>query len=218
MKAGARISPCTVTVLAAAMSAWTSIAQVASGQQTKPAVGPSATSESQTLIDVNSADAKTLSTLPGVGATIAQRIIDGRPYHSFADLAKVQGLSQAKVDALKGQLIIGPDTKREKPRNAATTATNTSNASVKAKPEAEKPSIKSAASSAKLAPGEKININTASADELDRLPGIGITKAKAIIDYRTQNGPFKTLEDIQKVKGIKAGGFDKLKDHIKLAN
>lgn len=218
MKAGLPISFCTVTVLAAAMSAWTSFAAVASAQQAKPAVGASARPESQTLIDVNSADAKTLSTLPGVGPTIAQRIIDGRPYHSFADLSKVQGLSQAKVDALKGHVIIGPDAKREKPRSTATIATNSSTASVKPKAEAEKPSSKSGASSAKLAPGEKININTASADELDRLPGIGKTKAKAIIDYRTQNGPFKTPEDIQKVKGIKAGGFAKLKDHIKLAN
>ena len=218
MKAGTHISRRTLTTLAIAVSACCHFSPVASGQQAKPAVGASARPESRTLIDVNSADARTLSTLPGVGPTIAQRIIDGRPYHSFADLAKVQGLNQAKVDALKGHVIIGSDLKREKPRNTATTATNSSTASVKAKPEAEAPSIKSGASSAKLAPSEKININTASADELDRLPGIGKTKAKAIIDYRTQNGPFKTLEDIQKVKGIKEGGFSKIKDHIKLAN
>jgi competence protein ComEA len=68
-----------------------------------------------------------------------------------------------------------------------------------------------------LAPGAataKININTASAEELDKLPGIGPAIAKAIIDYRTQNGPFKQIEDINAVKGIGDALFEKIKDQI----
>jgi competence protein ComEA len=76
----------------------------------------------------------------------------------------------------------------------------------------------SSSSAKKLAPGEKININTASAEELDRLPGIGKSKAQAIIDYRNQNGDFKSLEDIQKVKGIKSGEYSKIKDFIELSD
>ena len=63
-----------------------------------------------------------------------------------------------------------------------------------------------------------ININKATAEELDRLPGIGPAKAKAIIDYRNANGDFKTNEDIQKVKGIKAGEFSKIRDYIRLTD
>ena len=59
-------------------------------------------------------------------------------------------------------------------------------------------------------PGEKININTASKDELDVLPGIGPVRAQAIIDGR----PFKTIEDVMKVKGIKEVEFGKIKDMI----
>ena len=66
----------------------------------------------------------------------------------------------------------------------------------------------------KLAPGTKININTASAEELDKLPEIGPVKAQAIVEYRKANGPFKSAEDIEKVKGIKEGTFAKIKDFI----
>lgn len=59
-----------------------------------------------------------------------------------------------------------------------------------------------------------ININTATLDELDLLPGIGPSIAQAIIDYRTANGPFKTIEDINAVKGIGDALFAKIKDSI----
>ena len=57
-----------------------------------------------------------------------------------------------------------------------------------------------------------VNINTATAAELEALPGIGPAKAKAIVAYRQQNGQFKTVEDLKKVKGIGEGIFSKLKD------
>jgi competence protein ComEA len=59
-----------------------------------------------------------------------------------------------------------------------------------------------------------VNINTATKEQLDALPGIGPVKAQAIIDYRNANGPFKTPADIMKVKGIKDGEFAKIKDQI----
>lgn len=58
------------------------------------------------------------------------------------------------------------------------------------------------------------DINTASASELKNLPGIGDTRAKAIIAYREANGPFKTINDIKNVDGIKDGIFEGLKDLI----
>lgn len=59
-----------------------------------------------------------------------------------------------------------------------------------------------------------ININTANQDALMALPGIGETKAQAIIDYRTQHGPFTAPEDLMKVSGIGPATYDKLKDLI----
>jgi len=62
--------------------------------------------------------------------------------------------------------------------------------------------------------GGKVNINTATAEELDALPGIGPSIAQRIIDYRTTNGPFRSIEEIKNVKGIGDITFEKLKDKI----
>jgi competence protein ComEA len=67
---------------------------------------------------------------------------------------------------------------------------------------------------APAAAAEMININTASVEELDKLPGIGPSIAKAIIDYRTTKGPFKQIEDINEVKGIGDALYAKIKDQI----
>lgn len=63
-------------------------------------------------------------------------------------------------------------------------------------------------------PASPVNINTASKEELAALPGIGDTKAQAILDYRTANGPFQTIEDLEKVKGIKDATFGKIKAYV----
>ena len=65
---------------------------------------------------------------------------------------------------------------------------------------------------------EKININTASAEELMQLKGIGSSHAASIIAYREKNGPFKTPEDLIKVPRIGQKTFEKNKDLIIIKN
>lgn len=60
----------------------------------------------------------------------------------------------------------------------------------------------------------RININTADLNKLTEIPGIGEVKAKSIITYRTENGLFKTIEDIKNVSGIGDATFEKIKDYI----
>ena len=169
-------------------------------------------------VDLNTADLKALEALPGVGPATAKKIIAARPFKSVDDLSKVKGMSKAKVEALKDKVIVGQEkaaTPKAKPAPVAAPA---------ASPAAEKPAAakepaspakpaateKDKGTAAKLAPGQKVNINTASKEELEKLPEIGPVKAQAIIEGR----PYKKIEDVMKVKGIKGGIFERIKDHI----
>lgn len=64
--------------------------------------------------------------------------------------------------------------------------------------------------------GKKVNVNTAGLTELTDLPGIGEAKAKAILEYRNQHGPFKSVADLDKVKGIGPKMLEKMKPYIEL--
>ena len=73
----------------------------------------------------------------------------------------------------------------------------------------------SSRTAAKAAPsGAVVNINTASASELDALPGIGPKVAARIVEYRQKNGPFKKIEELMNVQGIGEKNFLKLKAQI----
>jgi competence ComEA-like helix-hairpin-helix protein len=84
--------------------------------------------------------------------------------------------------------------------------------------EREAPSVRPATSSrpsrAAARPQGRININTASAGELDELSGIGAKKAAAIVEFRKTHGPFRAIEDIKNVSGIGEKLFDRNKDRI----
>lgn len=171
-------------------------------------------------VDINNATQKELEGIKGVGPATAKKIVAGRPYKSVDDLSKA-GLNAKSIEAIKPFVTVGKSpvapvtavaakaaTKATAPVSAAATKA-TADVS-KATKDVQEKAKSTKAAAVKLAPGTKININTADQATIEKLPEIGPVKAKAIIDGR----PYNSTEDVMKVKGIKGKTFDAIKDYI----
>lgn len=156
---------------------------------------------------------------------IAVHVIGAVPrpgLYEFAEGARVQDainasgglLASANVESINlaallvdGQQLTIPYRAGEEPSVSSSTSSEDDNSLVL-------PGAEQTPEPAENGNTELININTASLEELDSLPGIGPTIAQRIIDYRDENGPFQTIEDILNVSGIGPSTFDNIKDLI----
>ncbi|MDE2875275.1 MAG: ComEA family DNA-binding protein [Gemmatimonadota bacterium] len=68
-----------------------------------------------------------------------------------------------------------------------------------------------------LAEGETVDPNVASAEELDRLPGVGASKASRIVREREENGPYASVEDLARVSGLGPRSVERLRPHLRVA-
>ena len=97
-----------------------------------------------------------------------------------------------------------PDDKKAPAATKSTTSTTDTKAAA----------TKDAADSKAKAGGLMVNINKASKDELKNLKGIGDTRAQDIIDYRKKNGDFKSVDELEKVKGIGPGTMKQIRANV----
>src|SRR5271167_5179572 len=146
-------------------------------------------------VDLNSASAKDLETLPGVGEATAKKIIAGRPYSSASDLSKA-GVSAATIKKI----------------TPLVTAGGAAPAPVSAKSTASKSSA-SAKSAAPSEAGAPIDLNSASAKDLETLPGVGEATAKKIISGR----PYSSTSDLSKA-GVSAATIKKITPLVTTGN
>ena len=132
--------------------------------------------------DINTANVAILRRVRGISLVKAQAIIDYRnqfgPFKSLDELSRVKGIGPATVENFRkaGFCVQESNSTNENPRNSSN-ETTTIDSNCK-------------------------DVNTANAEQLQRVRRIGRTKAQAIIDYRNQFGPFKSLNELTRVKGI----------------
>jgi len=137
-------------------------------------------------VNVNTASESELTQLPGIGPAKAAAIVQHRtqngPFKSLSDLDAVSGIGPATLANITPLVQFSKD---GKPEAAAAPA---------AKGDASAPATPATAGA--------VNINSADAAALQTLPGIGPSKAQAILADRTANGPFADCSDLQRVRGV----------------
>lgn len=155
-------------------------------------------------IDVNQASTEELTQLRGVGPATARRIIQDRetngPFLTLEDLTRVSGIGPKTVERLRSDATVGTGKVAPAPVSPARPPPERSVAEL---PEASRWTI---------------NVNQAGADELQRLPRIGPAMSRRIIEDREKNGPFLTLEELARVKGIGPKTVERLRPHIRLGD
>ncbi len=157
------------------------------------------------IIDIRTATLEELILLPGIGEKRAQDIIEHRsrsPFQNVNEIMLIKGIGLKTYEKMRPMLLVfGNDEPIDKSSTSSKTTT-------------EAGSSKTSTKKADLT--GKVNLNTATLEQLCTLVGIGPAKAQAIIDYRTEHGAFTAIEDITKVKGIGPATFAKNKDRLEI--
>jgi DNA uptake protein ComE-like DNA-binding protein len=144
-------------------------------------------------LDLNTATAKQLEELPGIGPVQSKKIIDGRPYKDVDDLTKA-GILVSQVRRIQSLVMV----------NAATAQSGSKDI---------KPEGKQAKPADKEAKPALIDLNTATTTQLETLPGIGAASAKKIMASR----PYKSVDELSKTK-LPAATIAKVKPLVTVGN
>jgi competence protein ComEA len=164
-------------------------------------------------LNINTASAQQLGSgeLYRIGPARAQAIVEYRnvngPFHSVDEIANVTGIGPKTLAAIRDRITVG-----DQPANFTDAASTTSLSVAAQRPAGA--TVVGDFDRRPVTPPPRININTATAEELTQLKGVGPVTAQAIVAYRRANGPFRRPEDLMKVNGIKQKKFDALRQLI----
>ncbi|CAG9121572.1 unnamed protein product [Plutella xylostella] len=150
------------------------------------------------LMNINSATEEQLMTLPGVGRPLARAIVQHRQligrFKRVDDLALVSGIGAEKLELLRPEIC----TNVKKPLSRASSCTQSLD-------------------SVRLPADSRLcSVNSASVFQLQCVPGLNQELAANIVDYRVKKGPFKSLDDLIKVRGIDIVRLSTVKQHLSL--
>jgi competence protein ComEA len=162
-------------------------------------------------VDLNAADRAELLQIPGIGPGLADAILSHRQtagrFDRVENLADVKGIGTKTLDKLRPWVKVS-----EPPPGFVARGQEPAVERLARKPSAERPAV-SAPIGKKLAPGETLDVNAATADELQRLPGIGPALAGRIVAEREKR-PFASADELRRVSGIGPKTLDKLRPFV----
>jgi competence protein ComEA len=156
-------------------------------------------------VDPNTADEGELDRLPKVGPGQARRIVEWReahgPFRTLADLDSVPGIGPAALAAIAPFVTLAPAPASEERGTSGSATSRPTAASTPAAVDG-------------VDGGGRVNVNTATAEELQTLPGIGPALAARIVAHRESHGPFRSVDDLRKVPGIGPATATKLRGRV----
>lgn len=159
-------------------------------------------------LDIRTASLTELVTLSGIGEKRAKDIIAYRTNKQFTsvnELLNIKGIGAKTYARLLPELLVFGDSSNTDIKSVTSTKKEkTARTQTKSKSKAELSNV--------------VNINTASVSELCSLIGIGEVKAKAIVDWRSENGEFGSVEDFTKVPGIGAKTLEKNRHRLSVGD
>jgi competence protein ComEA len=168
-------------------------------------------------IDLNHADRAELLQLPGIGEKLVERIEDYRrqhgPFRNVEELTQVHGIGAVTLQRLRPWISV--EGEQEQDEETTPIVKQAPQSSKRRGETASMDGAKTTKTAARKEAGvaRPIDLNQATAAELQRLPGIGPTRALWILEERRKK-PFKSVEDLMRVKGIKQKTLEKLRPFI----
>ncbi|HLN32306.1 MAG TPA: helix-hairpin-helix domain-containing protein [Gemmataceae bacterium] len=159
-------------------------------------------------IDLNQAGRAELLQIPGIGNGLAERIVEYRQEHGIFrnvnELTGVKGIGPTTIETVRPWVrveAIGADQGQDEAK------------AMDRRGSSRRPGSRPSSSSKEASLKGPIDINRATAEELQRLPGIGPKMSQRIIEER-QKGPFQSVSDLKRVQGIGPKTLERLRPHV----